>query len=96
MTFVGQFDHIIVGEYQLFKYPDPNFYHFVNITRVPESNVYTWKTRGGVEWSLTLVSSKEEEGTLRFEVGEDCIYYEKGYRRATPQPISTGAEIKCR
>ena len=82
MTFVGQFDHIIVGEYQLFKYNPPNDAHFVKITRVPGGNVYTWKTRGSAKWSLTLVSSKEKEGTLRFDVGEDCPYYEKGYTTA--------------
>ena len=82
MTFVGQFDHIIVGEYQLFKYNPPNDAHFVKITRVPGGNVYTWKTRGSAKWSLTLVSSKEKEGTLRFDVGEDCPYYQNGYTTA--------------
>ena len=85
---VGQFDHIIVGEYQLFKYKPPivNNYHFVNITTAPRANVYIWRARNGVEWSLTLVSSEEDEeegmGTLTFDVGDDNPYYEKGYTSA--------------
>ena len=78
-----------MGEYQLFKYkpPDVNDYHFVNITKVLESNVYTWKTRNGAKWNLTLVSSEEEKeedrGTLTFDVGVDCPYYGKrGYTSA--------------
>ena len=82
---VGQFDHIIVGEYQLFKYDPPNNFHYVNITTAPRANVYIWRARSGASWSLALISSEKEEedrGRLTFDVGVDNPYYEMGYTTA--------------
>ena len=77
---VGQFDHIIVGEYQLFT-EKQNDWFYVNITAVAGSNVFTWQNRAGVKWDLTLVE-EVEPGTLMFDVGEDCPYYQNGYTTA--------------
>ena len=75
---VGQFDHIIVGEYQLFKYNPPNNFHYMNITTTPRANVYIWRARSGASWSLALVSSEKEKeedrGTLTFDVGDSPYY----------------------
>ena len=44
--------------------------------------MFTWKNRAGVKWDLTLVG-EVEPGTLMFEVGENCPYFNKsGYTTA--------------
>ena len=43
--------------------------------------MFTWQNRAGVKWDLTLVE-EVEPGTLMFDVGEDCPYYQNGYTTA--------------
>ena len=61
LPLVGQFDQIIVGEYQLFKYKPPNNFHYVNITTAPRANLYIWRARNGASWNLGLISSEKVE-----------------------------------
>ena len=53
------------------------FYHYVTITKNYDGTYYTWKTAGGVKWTLY----PDDPFILR--VGSDCPFYSDGHRYAT-------------
>ena len=75
-------DDTVEGDYEQTSPQSSNNWHHVTISRkIGSKNSFTWKNMAGVEWDLTFLGV-ESGGVLKFEVGEDCPYYDTGYTEA--------------
>ena len=76
------FNEEVIGEFVRNKPEDElNDWHYAKITVVDAATgVYRWTNRADVSWTLT---ADDPESPLKLAVGEECPYYEKGFKEAT-------------
>ena len=75
-------DEIVEGNYEQTLPPSSNSWHYVTISKkMGSEKVFTWRNMAAREWDLKFIGV-ENGGLLKFEVGEECPYYDNGYTEA--------------
>ena len=79
----------IEGNYECMLYSgdQKNDWHYVIISATEDSNVFIWKNKANVSWTLTKI----ETSTTLFKVSEDCPYFNNGHTTAMLELDANGA-----